>query len=110
MSKPNKSETLTPSAILVAADAASKAGNAPSMTDLAAALASAEQHAAGPKAPKMLQGVSPATWALLASNGPVASGTMTQGHRRFLKGLLPRLPATDAAKVRAILAHYRVTL
>jgi hypothetical protein len=112
MSK-NTTETkpVTPAAILTDAAAQSKAGNAPSMPDLSAALAEAEQGArASGKAPKMLPGIGANTWALLAKGGPIAQGKGTEGHRRFFKGLLPRLPAADRAKVAGILAHYSFKL
>lgn len=100
----------TAAAILVEAAAAAKTGNAPSLDSLNAALAEADARGTKKKQTVMLAGISPGTWGLLASDGPLATGNATPGHRRFFKGLLPRLPASDAAKVRAILAHYKVTL
>ncbi len=110
MSK-NTTETKSPAAILTAAAQSAKDGNAVPMDALNAALADAEQGArASGKAPKMLPGVGANTWALLSKGGPIAKGQGTEGHRRFFKGLLPRLPETDRAKVASILAHYSFKL
>lgn len=98
--------TKTPAAVLVEA-----ATTKPAMDALAAALAAAERNAsAGRKAPKPVAGVTPSTWALLSKDGPFAKGTATDGHRRFIKGLIPRLPESDRAQVEALVKHYAVKL
>jgi hypothetical protein len=109
MSKPNDT-TLTPAAIMVDADKRAKEGNAMGLDELNAALANAERNAKGKKEVSMLKGISAGTWGLLSKGGPVQSGTVTAGHRRFFKGLLPRLPAKDAAQVRAILVAFKVDI
>jgi hypothetical protein len=109
MSNDSKSVKSVAAVMLDAAEQ-SAAGNAPSMTALNEALANAERNARAKKETVMLKGISAGTWGLLAKDGPIATGKTTPGHIRFFKGLLPRLPAKDAAQVRAILTHYKVVV
>jgi hypothetical protein len=104
------SNVKTVAAIMTESAIATKAGNAPTMDALNAALAEAERNARGPKTVKPLAGITPGLWGLVSATGPFASGTATDGHRRLMKGVLPRLPAADRAKLEAILRHYSVKL